>query len=131
MLTYKIKQCTICKVKILYNGGNMEIEKNIAVCNMIDVYGRLLTDKQNDVMKKYFYYDNSLAEIAEELGTTRQAVSDLISRTVTTLEDYEKKLRLVEKNEEIISICNEVMYGELSPKAKKQKINEIIDIVGA
>ena len=119
MLTYKIKQCTICKVKILYNGGNMEIEKNIAVCNMIDVYGRLLTDKQNDVMKKYFYYDNSLAEIAEELGTTRQAVSDLISRTVTTLEDYEKKLRLVEKNEEIISICNEVMYGELSPKAKK------------
>lgn len=109
----------------------MEIEKNIAVCNMIDVYGRLLTDKQNDVMKKYFYYDNSLAEIAEELGATRQAVSDLISRTVTTLEDYEKKLRLVEKNEEIIRICNEVMYGELSPKAKKQKINEIIDIVGA
>lgn len=109
----------------------MEIEKNIAVCNMIDVYGNLLTKKQNDIMKKYFYYDNSLAEIAEEFGTTRQAVSDLISRTSDTLEGYEKKLHLVEKNEEIISICNDVLYGDLTPKAKKQKITDIIDIVSA
>ncbi len=109
----------------------MEIEKNIAICNMLDTYGKLLTSKQNDIMHKYFYYDNTLAEIAEELGTTRQAVSDLISRTVNLLEKYEKKLRLVEKYEEIVNICNSVLYDDLKPSERRKKIADIIDVVGA
>lgn len=109
----------------------MDIEQNISICNMLDTYSRLLTSKQNDVMRKYFYYDNTLAEIADELGTTKQAVSDLISRTVKTLEKYEKALRLVEKNEEIIELCNSVLFDNLSSNEKKKKINDIIDVVGA
>lgn len=109
----------------------MDIEKNIQICNLIDTYERLLTDKQCDILKKFYYYDNGLSEIAEEYGTTRQAVSDLIKRSTAILEDYEAKLRLNEKYQEILSIVNDVLYEDLSESQKKKKLNEIIDCVGA
>ncbi len=109
----------------------MNLEKNIQICNLMDTYERLLTDKQRDILQKFYYYDNSLSEIAEEYGTTRQAVNDLIKRTTAILEDYESKLRLFEKYQEILSIVNEVMYADLTEAQKKKKLNEIIDCVGA
>lgn len=109
----------------------MDIEKNIQICNLIDTYQRLLTPKQKDILQKFYYYDNSLSEIAEEYGTTRQAVNDLIKRTEAILVDYEEKLKLSEKYQEIVSLVNDVMYGELTEKEKKKKLNEIIDCVGA
>ncbi len=99
------------------------IEKNIQICNLIDTYERLLTSKQKDILQKFYYYDNSLSEIAEEYGTTRQAVSDLIKRTETILLDYEEKLKLNEKYQEILSLVNDVMYGDFTEKEKKKKIN--------
>lgn len=109
----------------------MDIEKNIQICNLIDTYERLLTPKQKDILQKFYYYDNSLSEIAEEYGTTRQAVSDLIKRTEAILLDYEEKLKLSEKYQEILSLVNDIMYGGLTEKEKKKKLNEIIDCVGA
>lgn len=112
-------------------GECMDIEKNIQICNLIDTYERLLTNKQRDILQKFYYYDNSLSEIAEEYGTTRQAVSDLIKRTEAILQNYELKLKLNEKYQEILSLVNDVLYGNFSEKEKRKKLNEIIDCVGA
>src|SRR5690554_1505878 len=60
-----------------------------------DFYGGLLTPKQQLVFSLYYMDNFSLAEIAEEEGTTRQAVHDLLQRTEKILERWEQELSLV------------------------------------
>ena len=42
--------------------------KRIRIGRLYDVYGSLLTVRQQKIMEQYFYDDLSLGEIAEELG---------------------------------------------------------------
>lgn len=60
----------------------------------VDFYGDLLTDKQREVMQLHVDEDYSLSEIAEQVGSSRQAVHDLIQRTIHKLNDFEAKLGL-------------------------------------
>ncbi len=62
---------------------------------LLDTYQALLTDKQRDIMRMYCDMDYSLAEIAEQTGTTRQAVRDAIVNAERTLTDSEDKLHIV------------------------------------
>lgn len=63
---------------------------------LCDYYGRLLTERQLLACRLQCDEDRSLAEIAEELGISRQAVHDLIRRSQDTMETLEKALGLVE-----------------------------------
>ena len=64
---------------------------------LYDFYGGLLTKKQQRVFGLYYLENLSLAEIAEEVGTTRQAVHDLLQRTEKLLSGWESKLGLVDR----------------------------------
>ena len=64
---------------------------------LTDIYGSLLTKKQLDILRLYFFEYCSLFEISEILGITRQAVHDVIKRSVNILEDYENKLSIYSK----------------------------------
>ena len=66
---------------------------------LLDLYGSLLTEKQRSSMEMYYLADWSLGEIAEELSVSRQAVHDNLHRAGLGLEEYETKLRLLEKRE--------------------------------
>lgn len=68
------------------------IEKIQHVLVLNDIYGPLLTDRQREVVALHYEEDWSLAEIAEHLAITKQAVHDLLKRTVASLETYEEKL---------------------------------------
>lgn len=48
-------------------------------------------------MDMHFNEDRSLAEIGEQLGISRQAVSDLIARSRDKLESYEAALGLADR----------------------------------
>lgn len=76
------------------------LEKTTRMNLLYDFYGALLTDKQRMFMELYYYDDLSLAEIAEQYQVSRQAVHDNIRRSETQLEEYETKLRLLEKYEQ-------------------------------
>lgn len=65
--------------------------------DLIGWYGSLLTDHQLDVMKNYYFDDLSLAEIAENNKVSRAAVHNTIKRSEFLLEDFEEKLKVVEK----------------------------------
>lgn len=67
---------------------------------LYDIYGALLTERQQNCMELYFCDDLSLAEIADELDVSRQAVHDLIHRVEQILEKYEDKLKLLDKEEQ-------------------------------
>jgi predicted DNA-binding protein YlxM (UPF0122 family) len=58
-------------------------------------YGALLTPHQRGILDLHLRSDWSLAEIAQHEGTSRAAVHDLIRRSRTALEDYEKRLGLL------------------------------------
>ena len=64
---------------------------------LYDFYGELLTKRQRQVDESVVLEDYSLSEVAQELGNSRQGVFDMIKRCNKTLEEYEKKLHLVEK----------------------------------
>lgn len=64
------------------------------VAELFDLYGALLTKKQRECLALRIAYDFSLAEIGENLGISRQAVHDSISRAEELLFEYEKKLGL-------------------------------------
>ena len=73
------------------------IEGKQEVCELIDIYGELLTKKQLNIMEEYFYNDLSLAEIAEKLGITKQGVKDAIDKAKSFLEEYENILQIFKK----------------------------------
>lgn len=89
----------------------MELIDKVIYSKYLSYYGQLLTDKQREVLKFYLDMDMSLFEISKELNVSRQAVRDIIVRSTALMNEYEKKLALVKKNEElqkkILEIINE------------------------
>lgn len=72
------------------------MERIVEHTMLYDFYGELLTDHQKQIYE-YYLDDYSFSEIANETGTSRQAVHDLIKRCNKILDDYEEKLGLVKK----------------------------------
>lgn len=56
------------------------MDKNVKIGLLCDIYGELLTKKQQNVLDLYYNENLSLAEVAEEVGITRQAVKDSIAK---------------------------------------------------
>ena len=90
--------------------------KNLDISMLLDFYGQMLTEKQQEVAEFYFNDDLSLAEIAEHSGITRQGVRDSIKRAEFQLLEYEEKLGLWQRFskmqtgiDEILSHANELL----------------------
>ena len=88
--------------------------------DLLDWYQDLLTEKQMLCMSLYYYEDLSLAEIAEEVNTSRSAVFDLLKRTSHILVEYENKLHLVENYKKRSKI-----YAELSA-LHNQEVDKLV-----
>ena len=73
------------------------MENFVKQAYLYDFYGELLTERQRQVYSSVVLEDYSLSEVAEELEISRQGVHDMVRRCNRILEDYEKKLHLVEK----------------------------------
>lgn len=82
-------------------------EKDLSISLLYDVYSPLLNGKKREAFEKYYLDDLSLAEIADETGTSRQAVRDMLSRTVDQLREYEKALGLIEKKKKIEKLLSD------------------------
>ena len=82
--------------------------KNLDIILLYDIYGDMLTQKQQDFIGYYYNDDLSLAEIAENEGITRQGVRDAIKRAEAQLLSFEEHLGLYEKNEALRSGLEEI-----------------------
>jgi predicted DNA-binding protein YlxM (UPF0122 family) len=67
--------------------------------DLFDLYGALLTDKQQRCLKLHLFEDFSLSEIGEDLQISRQAVYDMLHRSEQTMEVYEMKLGLLARSQ--------------------------------
>lgn len=86
----------------------MEIEQVIKISQLYDFYSELLSEKQKQYLKDYYFNDFSLTEISENYDISKQAVSNNIKRTITELEQYEEKLNLIKLNNERLFLLNEL-----------------------
>ncbi|MBQ8433695.1 MAG: hypothetical protein IJX23_02680 [Clostridia bacterium] len=85
----------------------MALEK-IELAKLLGVYGSMLTDKQRDALAMYCDYDCSLAEIADEVGISRQGVRDLLVNAEKTLTKLEDNLHLAKFVAELtIAVAND------------------------
>lgn len=75
---------------------------------LLEYYGELLTKHQQDILDEYFNEDLSMNEIAENLMISKSAVQDLIKRSLVQLNDYEKALKLIQKDKKMNVILEEM-----------------------
>ena len=72
--------------------------KDLDEVQLFDLYGALLTETQREICEKYYLYDLSLSEIAEEKGISKQAVSDALKTSRELLDAYEERLHFNAQN---------------------------------
>ena len=89
------------------------MDKNVKISILCEIYGKLLTEKQLEILTDYYNNDLSLSEIAENNHITRQAVSDIIKKGENKLFDLEEKLLIMEKMMKQEKLLQEV-FNELS-----------------
>lgn len=85
-----------------------ELEKTNHINMLIDIYGDLLTEKQQRYVTMYYEDDLSLSEIAEILEVSRNAVYDQIRRSLQMLEQYEERLGLLDKHQQRLALIQEI-----------------------
>lgn len=71
------------------------LDKAIEAHLLYDCYSPMLTERQRETFELHYFEDFSLAEIADHLAVSRQAVHDILHRTMQQLFDYEQKLHVL------------------------------------
>ncbi len=91
-------------------------EKNMKLGFLLDFYGDVLSERKRTVLNFYYNDDLSLAEIAEEIGISRQGVRELIKKAEEELLFYEEKLGLAKRFRQAQAEA-EALVAMLSDKA--------------
>ena len=104
------------------------MEKNVKISMLCQTYGKLLTEKQLEILENYYDKDLSLSEIAENEGITRQAVRDIIKKGENKLFELEEKLeimkRMLKQEEQIAIILAEI--SKIETKSTDKQIARIL-----
>ena len=109
-------------------------EKNLKIGYLLDFYGDILPDRKREVLDYYYNDDLSLAEIAEEIGISRQGVRDIIKKAEDQLLFYEEKLGLAARftaaqksAEELVALTGELELGD----EVKEKIVSLLEAINS
>ena len=101
--------------------GGDDLSKNLLICDLLELYGPLLTEKQSKLLELYYFEDLSLSEIAENEGGSRQGAMDVIKRAEKELLKIEEILGLYNRNKEqnrFIDLLNNAINQNDLEKAK-------------
>ena len=90
--------CFTAKIAQNHRTVRLMFEKNLEMSFLLDFYGDVLSERKRSVMTMYYNEDLSLAEIADEIGISRQGVRELIKKSEDELTTLEQKLGLAQKS---------------------------------
>lgn len=77
--------------------NNNDLNELNLMNSLYDLYGELLTPKQQKVFESYYFYNLSLSEIAENLEVSKAAVLDNLEHSKENLIKFENSIHLFEK----------------------------------
>lgn len=101
--------------------------KDLLICDLLALYGPLLTEKQSRLLEYYYFDDLSLSEIAENEGGSRQGASDMIRRAEREVMQMEDQLKLYARLKEQARLCKHLRTaldsGDL--KAARERLREL------
>ena len=80
--------------------------------DLYDLYGDLLTEKHRKYFEDYYFDNYSFSEMSEHFSVSLNAVFKQIHIVIEKLEEYEKKLKLLEKKKVIQSILPTITDSE-------------------
>lgn len=97
---------------------------------LYDYYGAMLTQKQKECFEMRFHQDLSLGEIGENLGVSRQAVCDNLTRTENLLRRMEENIGSVARDRAVRDALHEILdaaqclisFGDPSVSEQAQRI---------
>ena len=104
------------------------MEKNVEISMLNEIYGKLLTKKQSEMIEDYYNNDLSLSEIAENNKITRQAVRDILKKGEKKLFEYEEKLMFMKRTLNQEKRIEKVL-AELTKIQKNDSDKQIADVL--
>lgn len=109
----------------------IKVEEKVKLSMLCQIYGKMLTKKQYEIINDYCNNDLSLSEIAENNGITRQAVRDIIMKGEKKLFELEEKLAFMKKTmnqeKQIQAILTEL--SKIEDTSSDKKIAKILEHV--
>ena len=108
-------------------------EKNLRIACLLDFYGEVLSKRKQTVLSMYYNDDMSLAEIADEVGISRQGVRELIKKAEEELLFFEEKLGLFKTftaaKSHLEALTRHVSSND-APDALKQEVEALSRLLG-
>ena len=102
----------------------MDLKDRVEIASLLTEYGALLTEKQREMLRMYTELDMSLFEVAEEFSVTRQAVRDAVRHAVTTLQNYEDKVKKIALKRELTAALDAMSDSD---REKLKGLYEILE----
>ena len=105
------------------------MDKKVEISMLWQIYGKLLTEKQNEYIDYYYNEDLSLSEIAENDNITRQAVRDIIKKGERKLFEYEEKLLFMKKTINQEQKIQRVLWNltKIQKDSSDKQVNSILE----
>ncbi len=101
----------------------MLIDERTKFTILFDAYGKLLSEKQFEVMDKLLNLDIGESEIAELENGSRQAVHDAITKAKKQLLEFEQKCGFVKQKTEVLgelkNVCEKTTDAQTKTELEK------------
>ena len=73
------------------------MKERLYLINLYDLYGNLLTDKQQTYFEEYYFNNLPLSEMSELYSVSRSAVGKSLKEIESKLNNYEDKINIYKK----------------------------------
>ena len=91
----------------------------VELTNLFDIYESLLTEREKEIFKYYYFEDLSLSEIGENLNITRTGVFNTLKKVEEKLSQYEESLKLLGIKNTLKNLLNIEDINIIKNKIKK------------
>ena len=92
--------------------------ERVELTKLFDAYEKLLTNREREIFKYYYYEDYSLSEIAENLNVSRTAIHNIIKKCENKLQHYEQNLNIIKNTEILTSLLEETDIERIKDQIK-------------
>lgn len=104
-------------------------DNTLRMALLFDVYGGLLTPRQQLIFDLYHNEDLSFGEIAENEGISRQAVSDCLEKARATLDAFEASVGFLRRREAVLECAGRLEKLPAAEMSAGQELREISEIL--